>query len=198
MGMGVVTDKDFNKELEHNSIDPISPEVTVVEGTVINGSIEKLNPQGRKEGSIAVPEGLRKLIAETAISQGRPAALQLAETLGISASSASAYAVGATSTSSYNQPDTSLKATVNDAKLRVVKRARSKLMMALGHITEDKLQEAKVKDLAGIARDMSAVIKNMEPETPKDAGVTNNGPTFLLYAPKFNDESIYGITHARD
>jgi hypothetical protein len=71
-------------------------------------------------------------------------------------------------------------------------------MLALKHITPDKLELAKVRDLAGIARDMSAVIKNIEPEDngPKDPA--KNGPTFIFYSPQFKKEEHFDVVRVEE
>lgn len=192
MGMGIVSDADFDNELSKcgKTYEKSEP--------ILVPKVEPLNTPGRKESDVNVPESLRKLIGQTAIEDGRSDALDLAKSLGISPSSVSAYAHGANSTASYNKPDQELKSSVDKSRTRVIKRARGKLMLALSHITDEKLVDAKPKDLAGIARDMSAVIKNMEPPSKENDNPVHNGPTFVLFAPKVNSEADYGITHSRD
>lgn len=191
MGMGIVTDKDFDKE--KTSLDttqtpstpnPISP-VTIIE-----------KQRGRGQGSFEVPDSLRQVIGETSVTDGSQAAVDLASRFGISKSSASAYAAGATSTSTYNdRPNAGI---INSAKGQVQKRALSKLKQALSHITPDKLETTKARDLAGIAKDMSAVIKNMEPEPEKKPGEGGNAAQFIIYAPQFRKEETYEVVYAKE
>jgi hypothetical protein len=70
-------------------------------------------------------------------------------------------------------------------------------MLALHHITVDKLVDAKVRDLAGIARDMSAVIKSIEPEE-KANPLGSNGPTFIFYSPQFRKEEHFDVVQAKE
>lgn len=188
--MGIVSDKEFDSELgklgpnnhtreESNSV-PITGEVVDV-------------TRGRGNGNVEVPNGLRNIIGETAISNGRQEAVELAKSFGISSSSASAYAQGATSTSSYG--DRPNEPIINGARERISKNARAKLMMALRHITSDKLEGTKARELAGIAKDMSAVIKNMESETQAPQ---SGGPTFVFYSPQFRKEENYEIVYAKE
>lgn len=193
MPMGIVSDKDFEKELGNSTPKPI--EKPVPTNQPITGEIRDVN-RGRGENSVEVPNSLRNLIGEESAINGRHAALQLGESFGISPSSVSAYGVGATSTSSYAERPNA--PTINGAKERIAKRARGKLMRALHKITDEKLDAANAKDLAGIAKDMSAVVKSMEPETPKGPSENSNGPTFVFYAPQFRKEEHYDIVHVKE
>lgn len=201
MGMGIVTDTEFEKERQ-NSEAPKNKGVTIPapikEGEVIDGKIV-ITEKGRGNGNVQVPDNLRKLIADTHVSEGREAAIALAKSFGLSESSVSAYAVGATSTSSYHTRKNA--SVVDGAKNRVTSRAMSKLKRAIHHITDDKLQSAKPRELAGIARDMAAVVKAMEPETPKagEGGINTGGaPAFVFYAPQFKKEENYDVVYAKE
>lgn len=190
MAMGIVSGKEFDSEFtklnsekkreESNSSSP--NQVEIIDMNRGRGS----NPE--------VPNSLRKIIGETSVTDGRQEALDLARNFGISPSSVSAYSNGATSTASYNeQPNVS---DINKAKERVSKRARNKLMMALSHITEEKLEGSKARDLAGVAKDMSAVIRNMEPEQNKVN--ESNGPTFVFYSPQTRKEDVFDVVYAKE
>jgi hypothetical protein len=185
MAMGIVSDDDFNREKNN-----LTKKVEVV--IPANSIIPEVLPieRGRGKGNLEVPNSLRNIIGETSITSGRQEAVELAKQFGISESSASAYANGATSTASYNEkPNGSI---ISQAKERISKRARGKLLLALNQITEDKFEGAKLRDIAGIARDMSVVVKNME-ESNKDGG-GDNKPTvnFVFYAPQTRDEKAFG------
>jgi predicted transcriptional regulator len=174
MGMGIVSDKDFDKELTNVDIKPVSDN---------KAHIHILDKPGRKPNDVNVPDTLRKTIASTAIEHGREAAIDLASQFGISPSSVSAYTQGARSTSTYNErPD---KGTIDFTKNRITNKALHKLRSAINHITPDKLEAAKAIDLSTIAKNMSAVIKNMEPE-------------FVFYSPQFNKMDNYQIIKAKD
>ena len=181
--MGIVDDSDFESELNN------------VNSSMGNTDIELLR-RGRGLDNIAVPESLRKIIGETNEIDGRPAALELGKQFGISPSSISAYANGATSTSSYNQPSESLNNHVQNAKERIATRARHRLMNALKHITDDKLQSSDAKELAGVAKDMSVVIKAMEPDVVNN--INKSGPTFIFYAPQFSKEETFDVVYTKE
>jgi len=187
MAMGIVNDSEFEDELKRNGILPSSDSSENV----------KIIEKGRGIGKTAVPNNLRKIIGETSEIDGRQEALDLARHFDISPSSVSAYAHGNTSTASYNKPVESLVNNINQAKERITKRARNKLMMALNNITSEKMTESKARDLAGIAKDMSVIIRNMEPDTPVNL-IGNGGPTFILYRPQVRKEESYDVMYSKE
>lgn len=189
MPMGIVSDKEFDLELERNKIREKSNSIPINKPEVID--INK----GRGNGNIQVPESLRKVIGETSITDGRREALQLGQSFGISASSVSAYANGSTSTASYDErPNVDV---INQAKEKISKKARGKLFLALSKITSEKLDETKPRDLAGIAKDMSAIVKDMEPETKADKGNGGN-VNFVFFAPQMRSEDSYEKIHVKE
>jgi len=195
MPMGIVSDKDFQAELGNlTPCPPIHPSMIppTIEKEPI-GIVEDMN-KGRSIGGVEVPESLRKLIGDESVVSGRASALELANQFGISPSSVSAYSNGANSTASYDdQPNLPV---INNAKLRIAKKARKRLLISLNALTEDKINSAKVKDISGVAKDMSAIIKNMEPPAPvnNDRG----GPTFIFYSPQMRNEKVFDVIHVKE
>lgn len=188
MAMGIVSDADFEKEL-----DKAIPIVNDVAKDIIEGEVVDMPMPGRSNGDNNVPDSLRKIIGETNELDGRREALALAETFGVSSSSVSAYANGSKSTASYGeQPN---KSFINESRTRVQTRARKILFRSLKHITEDKLQNEAPLALAGIAKQMSGIIKDMEPEKESD-----NKPLaqFVIMCPPSKDESSYEHIPSRD
>lgn len=202
MAMGIVSDKDF--ELESSKLSGVSPDKSKSSDSIpannsndnsipITGQIVDVT-RGRPSGAVETPNSVRKLIGEESVTNGRQSALELAQLLGVSASSVSAYSNGSTSTASYDeQPNLGH---INQTKEKISSRARSKLIQALKHITKDKLEKATARDLSGVVKDMSAVVKNMEPEGPKVP--TNNGPTFVFYSPQVRREESFDIVQAKE
>jgi len=192
MGMGIVSDSDFNSEAI-KIVDELKNKTPAKPDSGVTGVISDTT-KGRGNNP-QVPNSLRNIIGETAITDGRQQALELAASFGISGSSVSAYTNGSTSTSSYddrpNQP------VIGQAKLRIANRARHKLMSALKHITDDKLSVASARDLSGVAKDMSAVVKHME-EVVTDGAKVNSGPTFVFYSPQTRKEEVYEVVHAKE
>jgi hypothetical protein len=188
MAMGIVSDKDFVVEKEKLTPSNETPVPTTAQ-------IQDIN-RGRGAGNVEVPNPLRNVIGDELQTNGRESAVELARHFGISPSSVSAYGIGATSTASY--ADRPNGAVVKQARERIAKRARGKLIKALNKITDDKLEAANAKDLAGIAKDMSAVVRSMEPDDSKVPGQTNNGPTFVFYAPQVRSEDHFDVVHVKE
>lgn len=141
-----------------------------------------------------VPTELKKIISEEAI-QGTPAK-ELSKAFGVSESSISAYKHDATSTATYNQPNDELKEHNDAIRTDILDKSRSKLLIALESITVDKLNDAKARDAAGIAKDMSAIIKNLEPETNRGGAGINQ--QFIFYAPKSKKETDFETIELKD
>jgi hypothetical protein len=174
MPLGIVSDSEFNAELNNCN-------------TEKQASVKVSDRSGRKPGDLNVPDSLRKIIGEESRINGRRSALELASNFDISSSSVSAYAHGATSTNSYNTPDSGIKQHIAQARERIAKRARSKLNQALYHITPEKLEASKARDLASIAKDMSTIVKDMEPEM----GNNELQRPLIIYAPQMLKEEHF-------
>jgi len=187
MPIGIVSDKEFEAERVNLKI-PAKPLSTTYPSIDSELAEIKQIERGRGQGNVEVPNALRRTIGETAITDGRQEALHLAASFGISPSSVSAYTNGAISTASMSsRPNLDI---IKDTKQRISKRARGKLMMALKHITEDKLQHAKVTEVASVAKDMSTIVKNME-DIPTGLVDLDKTPRFVVYAPQIHQENHY-------
>ena len=195
MAIGIVTDEDFQRELDKHT--PSSKRVPSIPSPVVDvvhtPEIVSIPTRGRSDGDVNVPDSLRKLIGEEALLNGRPAAIALAASFGISASSVSAYTKGATSTSSYNQPKPSIVGHINKSRTRAIGRAQKTLNGSLAAITQDKLDYSDARDLSAIAKDMSVVIKNLEPPQVPHDPTAQVQPQFTIYAPQFRDERSFEI-----
>lgn len=197
MGMGVISDEEFERQYQNvthvksNTDKPCAPN-TIIEAEVIDSP-----SKGRKEGDNNLPESGRNLLGITANIEGRKDALQLAKALGISPSSASAYANGATSTKSYNEPKKELVDVIKKSRQRATKKALTTLHSALDNISEDKLSHLDAKDLASISKDMASVVKQMD---PSDGNDNSRGPLvqFQLFAPAIKSESSYDSIQVND
>jgi predicted transcriptional regulator len=185
MPIGIVSDDLLQDELNRCSGKESRPVVQILERA------------GRKEGDTNVPESLRKVIADEHLLNGRGAALQIADQFGVSSSSVSAYAKGATSTTSYNSPNKELISHINKSRERAVKKAGKTLNAALSAITQDKLDYADASDLSGIAKDMSVIIKNLEPQAEKEVAGTAT-PQFIIYAPQFKKEESFEVINVQE
>lgn len=183
MSIGLVQSDEF--ELELDKLNPKSGPIRAPKVEIIDSP-----SHGRNSGDVNVPDPLRKIIGETAVIDGRQSALRLANQFGISPSSVSAYAKGATSTTTYDTPSQSIISHINKSRRRAIKRASVTLNQALGSITQDKLDYADAKDLSSIAKDMAVIIKNLEPpSTPTDTDLKS--PQFVIFAPSFRTEQSF-------
>ena len=190
--MGIVSESEFDLEKESLSR-PKSNSVPVIHPRNSAQIID--THRGRGVGDVATPDSLRKIIGETAITDGRSEALALGQMVGVSPSAVSAYSRGATSTASYDE--TPNRPTINNAKERIAKSARNRLKDALRALTPDKIGEAKAVEISTIAKNMAAVVKQMEPETPKGSE-GRQAATFILYAPQFRKEENFEVVYAKE
>lgn len=174
MAMGLVDDKEFEAEIEKSRI----------------VSIER----GRGIGRTNTPESLRKIIGENATEEGREGTKQMTRAFGISDSSLSAYAHGATSCATYNVPNPSLNAHVNKTREKIVSKARNRLRFALNGITPEKLADEKPRDLAAIAKDMSSIIKDFEPRSEDGTRAT----ALIIFAPPMRAESQFDVINMKE
>lgn len=136
---------------------------------------------------LETPHELRKLISSMALS-GEPHK-EISKEFGVSQSSVSAYKEGATSTATINDKDEELVKHNSKVKLDISGTAAHRLQLALGTITQDKLEAIKIRDAAGIAKDMSVIMRNMA------EGNTNPGMTqqVIVYQPRMKEEDDYEI-----
>jgi hypothetical protein len=181
--LGVVSTEQFEKELG-NCVQPVTERKSPNEGTILPNK-----DRGRGIGNVGVPDELRKLIGEESVIHGRQSALDLASDFGISPSSVSAYARGATSTATYQQPEETLVKYLDSRKKRITKKALRVLQSSLDTLTPEKLNGIKPRDASAIAKDMSVISKNMEKANEQTTG--DNKPQFVVYAPTLRDERSY-------
>jgi len=190
MPIGLVDDDAFLAELS-NTKD--KKESHVVEGLVVEKPV-----RGRKDGDNNVPDSLRALIGEESVINGRQSAIEFASEFGISASSVSAYAKGATSTTSYDTPKSSIIQHINKSRQRAIKKASRTLHGALNAITQEKLDYTDAKDLAVIAKNMSGIIKDLEPPAQTAVEDGQKSPQFVIFAPTFRDERSFETIEVKE
>ena len=184
MAIGIVSDDDFLSEIDRANNSPV-PDLKPAQ-------VLDIPRPGRSEGDNNVPDSIRSIIQDEAVVNGRASALEFAKMVGVSDSSVSAYSKGATSTSTYNKSTKQLGDRLRNTKFRIAKKASARLNLALESITEDKLAEAKVTELALIAKSMSGIIKDMEPAAENRNGDMNfNGPSIVMYNPGFSKEASF-------
>jgi len=183
MAIGIVSESDFDDELSNSG-----------EGESASARIEDLKI-GRG-GKSATPESLRKIISETAIQEGNPAAQELIKSIGgdISQSSISAYKNSATSTATYHEPNSGLENHNEKTHREIAAKSRKILLDAMESITPEKLEAAKVRDASGVAKDMSGIIKDMEPSVEKDVERVQ----FVLLVPPLRKEESFEVIDVKE
>jgi len=174
MPLGVLKEDEFLTELEK------------LNGKVISSAKVIPAKQPGRNGKEETPVAIRKVIAGEPLSAGK----ELANLFNVSESSVSAYKVGATSTATYNTPEIGLANHARSAREKIALRAGKRLSLALNHITDDKLANAKLSEISGVARDMSTIVKNMEPPAEQQSGNKLNAQ-FVFFAPRLKSEADY-------
>lgn len=139
-----------------------------------------------------IPSTVRNVIAGESIS-GTPAKV-IQQEFPISQSSISAYKCGATSTASLDRKDAGLVDHNNKLRHKISHSARNRLILALKHITDDKLVNAKVKDAASVAKDMSTIIKNMNEQT----NTSETSVQFVIHRPRMREMNEFEIIDVTD
>lgn len=164
MPLGIVSDEEFLSEVAHIEM-----------------------PTRGRNGVKEIPHAIRALAAEETIC-GTPSA-QVANAFGISKQSVDAYKHDATSSATYQNPNKELKEANNRVRKQIGSNALSVLTEALRCITPEKLADAKVKDVAVVAKQMSGIVNDMEP-----VGTMNNpAAQFVFHVPAERKESNYDI-----
>jgi hypothetical protein len=197
MPLGVVTDEQFDSELlRRNDIakqDKLSKEIEGLlaeEAELVHDPIEEdsrliKHGRGAKEET---PQMIREFIG-TEMACGASADL-LAEKFGVSKSSVTAYANGATSTSSYNKPQPELKKAIDEVRERVNGTAQQKLMEALHAI--DLTNKIRPNVASAVAKDMSAIMRNMREDINQSKIVVNQNRV-VIFKPRMKEEDDYEI-----
>lgn len=183
MAIGVVSDNDFLTEINKAEKSPV-PELKPAQ-------VVELPRPGRNEGDNNVPESIRNVIAQEYVENGRASAKEFAKFLDVSDSSVSAYSKGSTSTKTYNKENNKLGEALKHSRLKIATKVGKRLHMAINNMTEDKFNEAKLTDLAIVAKHLSGIIKDMEPPSEKADNISFNGPSIVMYNPGFAKESSF-------
>lgn len=208
MPLGIVSNTDYEKDL--NPSKNISQPEEIREGEVenssesnssdkpeeITGGLETIAATGRGLGNNGVPPSIRKIVGDSAIEEGSAAAQAIGKFLGLSKSSVSAYARGATSTATYNKPDADLESHLLNTRRKISKKASGKLFKSLNVIDDDSLAKLDALQASTVAKNMAAIIKHMEPEQRN--GPTINGPVITFYAPHIVAEEQFDVINVNE
>jgi len=177
MPIGIVSPEDYEKEIVHKDDNKNIP--------ARSGIITQLPDKGRGE-KLETPEPIRALVAQEVLSGGT--LRDIAREYNISPSSASAYAVGATSTSTYNSPDKKLNKKNNIFKDRIVRKAARLSLTALESISPDDFRNASLRDKSTVAREMASVVRDMIPDEHK---ADDKKVQIVIYAPSMKSMEDY-------
>lgn len=173
MPLGIITEAEFNSELSLHSN---------------RNEVEVIQIKHGRGNAPEVPQEIRKLIASNSIHSGGNHK-EIAEAFGVSTSSVSAYKNGATSVTTYDKPNEELSRHVDKVRDTISTTARSRLMSALQSLTDEKIENTKARDAASIAKDMSVVVKNMEPVVQGN----DSSVKVLIYQPRIKEESDFEV-----
>jgi hypothetical protein len=169
------------------SEDQLNKEISQLEKSNIDSGESKL---GRGKGNIETPNVLRKVIAAEVIEGGN--VKEVSEAFSISRSSISAYLKGVNSTTDYNSLDKINQSLVNNnskTKEKIVRLTRRTLRNAVRNITDEKLAAAKPGELAMVARNMSAIANDLEPQVE----VSETRKVVVTYRPRIRPEEDFQI-----
>jgi hypothetical protein len=191
MALGIVNSKEFEAALSDSSLSNNEVNQAKI------GQIIDIPSPGRKTGDNNVPSSLRKVIGSESNIEGRSSALHIARSFGISDSQVSAYNNGATSDATYNTPDKSLTDHIFNSKSKVTKRAMSRLLKSFNHMTDDKFEAASLNELTSAAKNLSAIVKEMN---PSDDSSTNkiNPVQFIVMAPQIINENRFESIYVKE
>lgn len=217
MPLGIVSDEDFNKELENNSVDysnsnnssnskseprtfnntdNLPTDNDIVSGEIVTSDVLQMKSRGRIPEVPNVPQSLRKILGEEHAINGLKSAQHLADSLiprGLSQPTLSTYGRGQVSN---GVPNDDMLNHINGRKIKISKRALNKLNMAVSMIDEQKLLGCDAKELSSVAKDMAIVAKQMEPSVSDDR--KSEPVQFHFYAPQIKNEHHYETVVAKD
>jgi predicted transcriptional regulator len=158
---------------------------------VIDYQVETIE-RGRGEGNGNKTMEERKEIAAAAIASGLTND-EIAKAFDVSHQAVSSYKHGATSEATYHKKVPELESHVNQVKNQISEAAQNKLMTAINLLTDSKIGQAKARDIAGIAKEMSVVLKNMTPEGP----LIDNRKV-LVYQPRLKEEDDFVVINLNE
>jgi hypothetical protein len=177
MPLGIVTDDVFESEVKKEK-----PPV---------GEIKILPPKGRGSDNPNTPDSIRRLIGDNTLSEGFADSHELAAAFGISHQTANAYSNGDTSLRTWGDKDNPLKGFLEGRRKKIARRASSAVLRAIEGITDDKLGEAKAVELAGIAKALSGVVKDMLPTENVGNTNVNTAVKLIVHVPQQTKETAF-------
>lgn len=160
--------------------------IGIVNEDVFREEVRERTPLGRN-GKKEVPHEIRALAASEAIAGGNKK--EIAQELGISSQSINAYKNGATSLATYNKKDEKLQKANDEVKDKIRGVALNKMMDAMNAISKENLALSKPNVASAVARDMSTIVKNMD---PREDGI-NVDKAVIIYKSPMKEEADYPV-----
>ena len=183
MSIGLVDNSSFEAELER---------LLSSNGHSSSPSVIVKTREGRGNN---IPDEIKKIAGEEFIN-GAPQA-QVAEVLGITKTTVSHSAVGMNSTNhDVRQPKPEVLKHVNSVRDRITKRASRLAITALDSIDTDKVRELSPNKQAELAKTMTSIVKDMEPEYIDEKNKPNI--QVVVYAPRERSLDEFEIVKALD
>lgn len=191
----ILTKEEIQRRL--NSKDNLSNQISVISETPARPDQLK-NEIQYKDGKSHQGNSGKRLTEEERITIGvlaQTAGTEIAgELMGVSPVTAKNLESGWRSdTPNTKSKDMELMSKINDrldeTKLTIQERAADRLLNALGVITDDKLENAKLRDAADVAAKMSQVYKNMAPSQERG----DSRVRVVIHQPKATQESSLDI-----
>lgn len=142
-----------------------------------------INGAGRRAGVENIPDEVKELVALSVIG-GDVLQKDAAEAYGISKVTVNQLAKGNDYKGKHSPV---LTEKIEKARSVVESKATSKVLMALGLITQEKLSELDISKIAKVASDLSSVSERMREK--KDQGT--NVAQVIIYAPTVRTEQEY-------
>lgn len=176
MPMGIVSNDELDAEVNRGKI------------------IERERP-GRNPGDNNVPDALRKIISETAITDGRKEALAIADMFGASPSSVSAYTRGSTSTDAPINSNKSLTEHNNLIKNRISSKAQNKLLTVLDEIDGDKITALSAFEASQVAKNLAGIVKDFNPDMAAEERRSLQ-QQLVIFAPFVRREDEFPVINA--
>ncbi len=176
MPLGIVSETEYEREQSVILRRPVANIIDITRG---------------RNGRTEAPESLRKVIGEEGVKGASNESLT--RMFDVSQSSVSAYKNGATSTTTYNKPNEELDKHIAVERESISKTARQKMILALESITEEKIVNSKLQVASQVAKDMSSIIKNIEPHREEGMNVS-----FQFYAPPMKQINDYNVIDVKD
>lgn len=169
--LGIVDESEFNKSLTDSKSAP---------------SLVRIQNKGKQVGDAPIGNSVRKIISDEALTSGN------------NKSTADAFGVGISTIEQGKRGqigrrnDDDLSTFIKSRKNALAEVAMDKLGAAMDSITDDKLNQASLKESADVAKSMASIVRDMT----ADDGMNNKNEMnvqFVLHAPEMKKLEDYQV-----